>query len=196
MSGSPFVREELEGRTLSRVGRRPIPIPSGVDVEVLWNGVTVKGPRGTMTQTYHPEVKVTVEDRQVLVERFSERKFHHALHGLTRSLIANAIIGVTDGYTKTLEFMGVGYRVQPTDTGITLSVGYSHPVVIQPIEGVTLEVEGNNRVHVRGIDKQKVGLQAARIRKARPPNAYKEKGIRYSDEVLRFKPGKAAARKA
>jgi large subunit ribosomal protein L6 len=137
-----------------------------------------------------------VADRQVVVERLSERKHHHSLHGLTRSLISNAIIGVTQGYSKTLELMGVGYRVQQTDTGITLSVGYSHPVVIHPIEGVTLVVEGNNRVHVRGIDKQKVGAMAAQIRRVRPPNAYKEKGIKYSGEVLHFKPGKAAARKA
>jgi large subunit ribosomal protein L6 len=167
-----------------------------VELDIFWNGVTVKGPRGTLTQTYHPDVKVRVEDDQVIVERVSERKFHHSLHGLTRSLIANAITGVTQGYTKTLDLMGVGYRVQQTGQGITLSVGYSHPVVIQPIEGVTLEVEGNNRVHVRGIDKQKVGAQASQIRRVRPPNAYKEKGIRYSNEVLRFKPGKAAARKA
>jgi large subunit ribosomal protein L6 len=149
-----------------------------------------------LTQTYHPDVKVRIEDSQVTVERLTERKFHHALHGLTRSLIANAITGVTDGYTKTLELMGVGYRVQQTGRGITLSVGYSHPVEVQPIEGVTLEVEGNNRIHVRGIDKQKVGAQAAQIRRVRPPNPYKEKGIKYQGEVLRFKPGKQAARKA
>lgn len=196
MSGSPAARQELQGRTLSRVGRKPIPIPSGVEVDVFWNGVTVKGPRGTLTQNYNPEVKVRVEDSEVVVERLSERKFHHSLHGLTRSLIANAITGVSEGYTRTLELMGVGYRVQQTGQGITLSVGYSHPVEIQPIEGVTLEVEGNNRVHVRGIDKQKVGSQASLIRKVRPPNAYKEKGIRYAGEVLRYKPGKAAARKA
>ena len=126
----------------------------------------------------------------------SERKFHRSLHGLTRSLIANAITGVTEGYNKTMELMGVGYRVQQTGDGITLSVGYSHTVEIPPIEGVTLEVEGNNRVHVRGIDKQKVGALAAQIRKVRKPNAYKEKGIRYAGEVLRYKPGKSAARKA
>ena len=196
MSGSPFVREQLEERTLSRVGRKPIPVPTGVRVEIFENGVTVTGPMGTLTQTYHPEVDVKLEDGEVIVERRSPRKFHHSLHGLTRSLIANAITGVTEGYSKTMELMGVGYRVQQTDDGITLSVGYSHTVEIQPIDGVTLTVEGNNRVHVRGLDKQKVGAQAAQIRKVRPPNAYKEKGIRYQGEVLHFKPGKAAARKA
>ncbi len=196
MSGSAFVREELSERTQSRVGRKPIPIPAGVEVQVLWNGVTVKGPMGTLTQIYHPEVKVRVADGEVLVERMSERKLHRSLHGLTRSLIANAITGVTQGYSKTMELMGVGYRVQQTGDGITLSVGYSHTVEIPTIEGVTLEVEGNNRVHVRGIDKQKVGSLAAQIRKVRKPNAYKEKGIRYAGEVLRYKPGKSAARKA
>ena len=196
MSGSAFVREELSERTQSRVGRKPIPIPAGVEVQVLWNGVTVKGPIGTLTQIYHPEVKVRIADGEVLVERMSERKLHRSLHGLTRSLIANAITGVTEGYSKTMQLMGVGYRVQQTGDGITLSVGYSHTVEIPTIEGVTLEVEGNNRVHVRGIDKQKVGALAAQIRKVRKPNAYKEKGIRYAGEVLRYKPGKSAARKA
>lgn len=196
MSGSANPREETEGRTRSRIGRKPIPIPEGVAVEVNYGGVTVTGPRGVLTQTYHPEVKVRVEDGMVLVERLSERKFHHSLHGLTRSLIANAIVGVTEGYTKTLELMGVGYRAQQSGEGIVLNVGYSHPVEIQPREGVTMEVEGNNRVHVRGNDKQKVGELAAQVRKVRPPNAYKEKGIRYQGEVLHFKPGKAAARKS
>ena len=196
MSGSIETGQAPEGRTLSRIGRKPIPVPSGVEVEVQYNGVTVKGPRGTLTQTYHPEVNVSVEGDVVIVERRSARKFHHALHGLTRSLIANAIIGVTEGYTKTLELMGVGYRVQPNAEGITLTVGYSHQVEIQPLDGVTIEVEGNNRIHVRGNDKQRVGEVAAQIRKVRPPNAYKEKGIKYSDEVLHFKHGKAAARKA
>ena len=196
MSGNTLERETTEGRTLSRIGRKPIPLPDGVEVEIQYGGVTVKGPRGSLTQNYHPEVIVKLEDGQVMVERMSERKFHHSLHGLTRSLIANAVVGVTDGYTKTLELMGVGYRVQQSGEGIVLNVGYSHPVEIQPKEGVTLEVEGNNRVHVRGIDKQKVGELAAQIRKVRPPNAYKEKGIRYQGEVLHFKPGKAAARKA
>ena len=195
MSGSN-VTEKTQGRTLSRIGRKPIPIPSGVEVQIEHDGVIVKGPLGTLAQKYHPEVRVSVDDGMVLVERLSERKFHHALHGLTRSLISNAITGVTEGYTKTLELMGVGYRVQVAGDGIILNVGYSHPVEIQPGEGVTMEVEGNNRVHIRGIDKQKVGSLAAQVRRVRPPNAYKEKGIRYQGELLRFKPGKAAARKA
>ena len=195
MSGSN-VTEKTQGRTLSRIGRKPIPIPSGVEVQIEHDGVIVKGPLGTLAQKYHPEVRVSVDDGMVLVERLSERKFHHALHGLTRSLISNAITGVTEGYTKTLELMGVGYRVLEAGDGIILNVGFSHPVEIQPGEGVTMEVEGNNRVHIRGIDKQKVGSLAAQVRRVRPPNAYKEKGIRYQGELLRFKPGKAAARKA
>ncbi len=196
MSGNGMDNGERAGRTLSRIGRKPIPIPQGVDVDVRYGEVTVKGPLGTITQNYHPEVKVAVEDGEVIVERLSERKFHHALHGLTRSLISNAVTGVTEGYTRTLELMGVGYRVQQANEGIVLNVGYSHTVELQPPDGVTMEVEGNNRVHVRGIDKQKVGQMAAKVRKVRPPNAYKEKGIRYQGEVLHYKPGKAAARKA
>ena len=196
MSGSVMTAGRQEERTLSRIGRKPIPLPPGVAVEVGYGEVTVKGPLGTVTQSYHPEVEVKLEDGAVLVERLSARKFHHALHGLTRSLISNAITGVTQGYTKTLELMGVGYRVQQAGDGIILNVGYSHTVEIHPPDGVTMEVEGNNRVHVRGTDKQKVGNLAAQVRKVRRPNAYKEKGIRYQGEILRFKPGKAAARKA
>ncbi len=196
MSGNEAVKEDRPVRTLSRIGRRPIAIPHGVEVEIGYGEVTVTGPMGTLTQRYHPEVRVAIEDGTVIVERLSERKFHHALHGLTRSLIANAVQGVTEGYTKTLELMGVGYRVQQDGPGIVLSVGFSHTVEIYPPEGVTMEVEGNNRVHVRGIDKQKVGALAAKVRKVRPPNAYKEKGIKYQGEELHFKPGKAAARKA
>ncbi len=196
MSGSNGIDNEPQGRTLSRIGRKPIPVPAGVEISVGHGEVTVKGPLGTITQKYHPEVTVKVEDGFVFVERLSKRNFHHALHGLTRSLIANAVTGVTQGYTKTLELMGVGYRVQAAGDGIILTVGFSHTVEVHPEAGVTMEVEGNNRVHVRGIDKQKVGALAAQVRKVRPPNAYKERGIRYQGEVLHFKPGKAAARKA
>jgi large subunit ribosomal protein L6 len=183
-------------RTLSRLGRKAIPIPSGVEISVSYGEVTVKGPRGTLKQAIHPEVSVKLQDGEVVVERQSARKFHRSLHGLTRTLIANAITGTTEGYRKTLELMGVGYRVQQSGAGITLNVGFSHSVDVQPLEGVTLSVEGNNRIHVEGNDKQKVGQIAAVIRRVRPPNAYKEKGIRYAGEVLRLKPGKAAARKS
>lgn len=181
--------------TLSRVGRKPIPLPLGVEVEVKPGEVTVKGPKGTLSQTIHPDMAVEVRDGQVVVIPPSDAKLHRSLHGLTRSLIANAVTGVTQGYEKVLELMGVGYRVQQAGEGIVLTVGFSHPVEIKPPPGVTLEVEGTNRIHVRGLDKQKVGEVAAKIRKVRPPNPYKEKGIRYAGEVLRFKPGKAAARK-
>ncbi len=196
MSGNENGNGKPAGRTLSRIGRKTIPIPSGVTAEVGYGEVTVTGPRGTLIQSYHPDVVVKVEDDRIVVERLSERKFHHALHGLTRSLVANAVVGVTEGYSKTLELMGVGYRVQAAGDGVILNVGYSHPVEIHPPDGVTMEIEGNNRIHVRGIDKQKVGQLAARVRRVRPPNAYKEKGIRYRGELLRFKPGKSAARKA
>ena len=196
MSGEGNSNGKTQGRTLSRIGRKTIPIPGGVSVDVGYGEVTVSGPRGSLTQNYHPDVVVKLEDGEIVVERLSERKFHHALHGLTRSLIANAVTGVTDGYSRTMELMGVGYRVQAAGDGVILNVGYSHPVEIHPPDGVTMEVEGNNRIHIRGIDKQKVGQLAARIRKVRPPNSYKEKGIRYQGEVLRFKPGKSAARKA
>ena len=185
-----------EERPLSRVGRQPISLPDGVTVEVIYGGVVVSGPRGVVTQKYHPEVKVSVADGEVIVDRLTDRKFHHSLHGLTRSLIANAVVGVTEGYNRTLELMGVGYRVQQNGDGITLSVGYSHTVDVFPEDGLTMQVEGNNRVHISGVDKQKVGQLAAKVRRVRPPNAYKEKGIRYQGEVLRLKPGKAAARRA
>ena len=184
-----------EEKTLSRVGRRAVPVPQGVEVSVEYARVTVTGPQGTLVQPVHPEVKVRIEAGHVVVERYSSRHFHRALHGLTRSLIANAITGTSEGFRKTLELMGVGYRVQQAGPGIVLSVGYSHTVEINPLEGVTLTVEGNNRVHVTGPDKQKVGEVASTIRRVRPPNPYKEKGIKYSNEVLHLKPGKAAARR-
>ena len=194
MSGSNI--DTRGEKTLSRIGRKAIPVPSGVQVSVDYGEVTVKGPKGSLSQPVHPEVTIKLEDGRVVVERFSSRKFHRSLHGLTRTLIANAVVGVSEGYQKTMELMGVGYRVQQSGEGIILNVGYSHSVEIKPLDGVTLTVEGNNRVHVEGMDKQKVGEVASRIRRVRPPNAYKEKGIKYAGEVLHFKPGKAAARKA
>ena len=196
LSGDSALNENKQEKTLSRIGRKPIALPNGVAVEVIYGGVNVTGPMGSMEQKYHPDVHVKVEVGMVVVERQSANKFHHSLHGLTRSLIANAVTGVSEGFTRTLEIMGVGYRVAATGNGITLNVGHSHAVEIHPEDGISMEVEGNNRVHIRGIDKQKVGQLAAQVRRVRPPNAYKEKGIRYSDEILHFKPGKAAARKA
>ena len=196
MSGDSAVNEKKQEKTLSRIGRKPIPLPDGVQVEVQYGGVKVTGPKGSIEQKYHPEVVVKVEDGEVLVERQSAKKFHHSLHGLTRSLIANAVTGVSEGFTRSLDIMGVGYRVAEAGNGVVLNVGHSHPVEIHPVDGVTMEVEGNNKIHIRGIDKQKVGQVAAQVRRVRPPNSYKEKGIKYSDEVLHFKPGKSAARKA
>ena len=178
-------------RTLSRVGRRPVPIPAGVKVNIADGQLTVEGPKGTLTQPLHPQVLVTVEDGSVVVKRYSSAKFHHALHGLWRSLVANAIQGVFEGYQTTLELVGVGYRVQQSGDGIVLSVGFSHSVELRPLSGVTLTVEGNNRIHVQGIDKQRVGEMVAQVRRVRPPDPYKGKGIRLAGEVLRLKPGKA-----
>jgi large subunit ribosomal protein L6 len=190
MSGNNTTNEQE--KTLSRVGRRPIPIPKGVQAEIKDHAIALKGPKGSLVQPFHPEVKVKVENGQIVVERTSQSKFHRALHGLTRSLINNGVAGVTTGYEKGLEIMGVGFRAQPSGKGITLNVGFSHPVEIQPLEGVTLKVEAQNKITVTGCDKQKVGQMAALIRRVRPPNPYKEKGIKYAGEVLRLKPGKAA----
>lgn len=188
MSGNGSERSEP---TLSRVGRRPVPIPSGVTVSVDGSVLTAQGPAGTLTREVHPEVIIRVEDGTIVVERYSAKKFHRSLHGLWRTLVANTITGVTDGYQKTIELVGVGYRAQQSGEGIVLNVGLSHSVDIQPMEGVTLTVEGNNRIHVRGLDKQRVGEMAARIRRVRPPDPYKGKGARLSGEVVRLKPGKA-----
>jgi large subunit ribosomal protein L6 len=178
---------------MSRIGKQPITIPAGVSVEVGESSVRVKGSGGELEQAYNPELKVRVNDGQVLVERKGDSRQQRAFHGLTRALIANMVMGVSEGFTKTLEI--VGYRAQPMGQGINLQVGYSHPVVVEPLPGVTLEVEGNNRIHVRGADKQAVGEMAARIRRVRKPDAYKGKGIRYAGEQLRLKPGKASGRK-
>ncbi|MCH7624310.1 MAG: 50S ribosomal protein L6 [Chloroflexi bacterium] len=179
---------------MSRIGLKPIMVPSGVDVTIKGNDVTVKGSRGTLNETFNPDMKVVKENDVLTVSRPSDEPNHRALHGLTRSLLANMVIGVSEGFSKSLELVGVGYRTQQSGKGLTLSVMYSHTVEVQPLDGVTLEVEGNNRIHVRGIDKQKVGQQAAEIRKVRPPNIYTGKGIRYAGEQVKLKPGKSARR--
>ena len=179
---------------MSRIGKQAIPVPQGVDVQVDGQAVTVKGPRGELNQSFHPEMSIVRDNGSVVVDRPSDSGEHKALHGLTRSLINNMVIGVSEGYQKTLDLVGVGYRVAQNGSGITLSVMLSHQVDINPPDGITLEVEGNNRIHVRGIDKQAVGQLAAEIRKVRPPNVYTGKGIRYQGEVVHLKAGKSARR--
>ncbi|MCH7607859.1 MAG: 50S ribosomal protein L6 [Chloroflexi bacterium] len=177
---------------MSRVGKQPITIPSGVTVAIGDAEVTVKGSRGELSQAVHPAIVVREEDGKILVERHSDQRDHRALHGLTRALIANMVTGVSDGFDRTLEL--VGYRVQQQGAGLSMQLGFSHLVLVEPMGGITLEVEGNTLIHVRGINKQVVGEQAARIRRLRPPDAYKGKGVRYRGEKLRLKPGKSAAR--
>lgn len=167
-------------------------MPQAVSVAVDGSSVTVKGPRGEITQSFHQDMAVAAENGSVVVNRPSDQREHRALHGLTRSLIANMVEGVSEGFTKSLEFVGVGYRVQQSGKGVTLSVMLSHTVDVQPPDGVTLEVEGNNVIRVSGIDKQAVGQVAAEIRSKRPPNAYTGNGIRYQGELVRLKPGKSA----
>ncbi len=179
---------------MSRVGYMPIPVPSGVDVTINGSEVTVKGKQGILSDTFHPDMSIAQEDGILKVDRPSDEGQHKALHGLTRSLLANMVTGVNEGFARNLELVGVGYRVQQSGNGISLSVMLSHTVEMQPPEGVTLEVEGNNLIHVRGISKQKVGQLAAQIRKVRPPNIYTGKGIRYQGEEVRLKPGKSARR--
>ena len=179
---------------MSRVGSKPVSIPSGVEVRIDGSEVTVTGQRGSLRQQFHSDMKISKEDGALKVERPTDERDHRALHGLTRSLLANMVAGVSEGFAKTLEFVGVGYRAQQAGDGVTLNVMFSHTVEIKPVPGITMDVEGNNRIHVRGIDKQMVGQVAAQIRAKRPPNIYTGKGIRYANEVIHLKPGKSARR--
>ena len=177
---------------MSRIGRRPIAIPAGVDLEIdESNAVRVKGPRGELSAAFDRDMRLTREDGTLLVERPDNEREHRSLHGLTRSLINNMVVGVTDGYRKDLEIQGVGYRAALDGKVLVLTVGYSHPVRMTPPDGITYTVEANTRVSVQGIDKQVVGEEAARIRRVRPPEPYKGKGIRYAGERVRRKAGKA-----
>ena len=180
---------------MSRIGRMPIPVPQGVTVEVKPGLVRVKGPKGELVVEIDPEMKVVQEEGVLRVERPSEARRHRALHGLTRTLIANAIEGVTKGYEKELEIRGIGYRAKMSGNKLELSVGFSHPVIFEAPEGIKIEVPEPTKIKVSGIDKQKVGQVAANIRAIRPPDAYKGKGIRYAGEVVRLKPGKAGTTK-
>lgn len=176
---------------MSRIGRLPINIPDGVDVIVNGSDVTVKGPKGELALAVAGPILVDVRDGQVLVTRPDDERESRALHGLTRSLIANNIVGVTQGYSKGLEVVGTGYRVAAKGTNVEFSLGFSHPVVVEPPAGISFTVEGNNRLTVSGIDKQAVGEVAANIRKIRKPEPYKGKGVRYAGEVVRRKAGKS-----
>ncbi len=176
---------------MSRIGKLPIPIPSGVTIEIKPGQAIVKGPKGQLVVDFDPDMEIVIEDGQVVVKRPTDSRRHRALHGLTRSLVANAVIGVSEGYVKELEIKGIGYRAKMHGDKIELSVGFSHPVIIEAPEGITLEVPEPTKIRVSGIDKQKVGQVAANIRAIRPPDAYHGKGIRYAGEVLRLKPGKA-----
>ena len=179
---------------MSRIGNQPIQIPDGVEIKISGPNVSVKGPKGDITSVFDFGMDIKQEAGVVKITRPTDESQDKAFHGLTRSLLANMIIGVSNGFSKDLELVGVGYRVQQKGKGITLSVMLSHTVDIDPPEGVELKVEGNNQITVSGIDKQAVGQLAAEIRKVRPPNAYTGKGIRYSGEVVRLKPGKSARR--
>ena len=175
---------------MSRIGRAPIEVPDRVEVDISAGSVRVRGPRGELTVPVGRGVEVRQEDASIVVERDSDAPRDKAMHGLTRSLIQNAVTGVTDGFTKTLQIQGVGYRGSLQGQDINLQVGYSHPVTISPREGIEFEVPNPGTIVVRGIDKQRVGQMAAEIRKVRPPEPYKGKGIRYSDEQIRRKVGK------
>ena len=181
---------------MSRIGRKPIVIPAGVTVTLAeGNVVTVKGPKGELTQTMHGDMIIKVEANEVLVERPSEQKLHKSLHGLTRTLIANMVTGVSEGFKKELEINGVGYRAQKQGNKLVLGLGYSHPVEMEDIPGLTVEVPAPNKIIVSGADKQAVGQLAAKIREKRPPEPYKGKGIKYVDERIIRKEGKVGKSK-
>ncbi|MEH7442712.1 50S ribosomal protein L6 [Bacillus sp. JJ1122] len=175
---------------MSRVGKKPIEIPAGVTVTLDNNHVTVKGPKGELSRTFHADIEIKVEDNVINISRPSDAKEHRALHGTTRAVLANMVEGVSKGFERTLELVGVGYRASKQGNKLVLSVGYSHPVEIEPETGIEIEVPANTKVIVKGTDKERVGALAANIRDVRPPEPYKGKGIRYEGEFVRRKEGK------
>jgi large subunit ribosomal protein L6 len=179
---------------MSRIGRKPIPVPTGVDVTIDGNSVRVKGPQGELSRVLHRDMAVRREDDQIVVERPSDEPQHRSLHGLSRTLVANMIDGVTTGYKKTLEIVGVGYRAENRPFGLNLALGYSHPIEYRAPEGIRLNAASPTVVEVTGIDKEVVGQVAAEIRSLRPPEPYKGKGIKYQGEVIRRKAGKAGGK--
>ncbi len=180
---------------MSRIGRKPIQVPNGVNVNLDNNTITVKGPKGTLSRELHKDMKVSVEADVITVERPSENKLHRSLHGTTRSVVANMVSGVTDGFAKNLELVGVGYRASKSGDKLVLNVGYSHPVEFMPESGIEFEVPAQNRIIIRGIDKELVGATAAKVRAVREPEPYKGKGIKYEGERIIRKEGKAGKKK-
>jgi large subunit ribosomal protein L6 len=176
---------------MSRIGKLPIPVPSGVEVTISGQDVTVKGPKGTLSHTVVDPITIAQEDGSLVVQRPNDERDSKARHGLTRTLVANMVIGVTEGYNKTLEIVGTGYRVQARGSDLEFALGFSHSVTVNPPEGITFVVEAPTRFSVQGIDKQQVGEVAANIRKLRKPDPYKGKGVRYAGETIRRKVGKA-----
>ena len=176
---------------MSRIGRMPIVVPAGVEVKIDGQNIEVKGPKGTLTRTVHSDMALTMEGNEIHVTRPSDNKEHRALHGLTRSLVANMVEGVSNGYKKELEINGIGYRAEKNGKTLVLTVGYSHKVEMPEIDGITIDVPAPNKIVISGPDKQKVGQFAANVREKRPPEPYKGKGIKYVDEFIRRKEGKA-----
>ena len=180
---------------MSRIGRKPINIPAGVEVKIDGSCVTVKGPKGTLSQTFQPSMNIAVEGAEIVVTRPNDEKQNRALHGLTRTLINNMVIGVTEGFKKELDVNGVGYRVQKQGKDLVMNLGFSHQVVVSETEDIKIEVPAPNKIIILGADKQKVGQFAAEVREKRPPEPYKGKGIKYVDEVVRRKEGKTGVKK-
>jgi large subunit ribosomal protein L6 len=179
---------------MSRIGRAPIAIPAGVEVKINGGVISVKGPKGTLEKAYHKNMTVKAADGFITVERPNDEKENRALHGLTRTLIANMVTGVTEGYSKELEVNGVGYRVQKEGNKLNMTLGFSHPVIVEEIPGITIDSPDPNKIIIKGIDKQLVGQFAADLRGKRPPEPYKGKGIKYADEVIRRKEGKTGSK--
>ncbi|MGO0058761.1 50S ribosomal protein L6 [Brevibacillus fluminis] len=175
---------------MSRVGRKPIAVPAGVTLSLNGSELTVKGPKGTLVRSFHPDITINISENEVNIERPSDNKLHRSLHGTTRALVANMVAGVSEGFTRTLELVGVGYRAAKSGNGITLSLGFSHPVEVTPEEGIEIDVPNQTTLVIKGINKERVGQIAAEIRSLRKPEPYKGKGIKYSNEVVRRKEGK------
>ena len=179
---------------MSRIGKMPVAIPSGVTINLDGKHLSVEGPKGKLERDIHPDIDVVIEGAELIVTRPSDDKKHRALHGLTRALIHNMVVGVTEGFKKDLELVGVGYRAAKQGDNLVLTVGYSHPVEMAPADGITIEVPTPNRVAILGIDKEQVGAFAANVRAVRPPEPYKGKGIKYEGEVIKRKAGKAGVK--